>query len=240
VTGMRKDITPGENLYKPLFFFLVRFAPFSLFAAYGLWRVARHPAQDVAERRFERFLFAWIMAGMLMFALGAHFRADLLLPLWPPAAVLAGREMARLGQRIGLRTLAVSSAAVLIALLALVYWHYHPKAWKSSEIQYSVAADRAGAALAASGIPPGLIHHLDTPPLLMTHLGIYRPWIKEQEALRLVSGRAPACLAMSSREKYPVLQDAVGGVLQEVFRMPPVVVVCNTAFVQSSRHDGQQ
>ncbi len=220
VTGMRKDITPGENLYKPFFFFALRFLPFSLFALYGLWRTVRHPAGDAAERRFERFLFVWIAVGLLLFSLGAHFRADLLVPLWPAAALLAGREMARLANWRGRRTFVAVMAVVAIALLGLVYWGYHPKAMKSKEIRYCVEADRAGRELASSDIDPQRVWHLDTPVAVQMHLGVYRPWIKEEEALRLFAGTEPVFLAVSSPEGYPALFGAAASPLQEIFRWP--------------------
>ena len=111
---------PGENLVKPTIYLLLRFLPFSLFFFYGLWRVFRRPAQDVAERRFERFLTCWVLTGLLIFSLAAHHRPDLLLPLWPACALLAGREMARLAGRMGLRRFGVSAGAVVLLLLAVV------------------------------------------------------------------------------------------------------------------------
>jgi 4-amino-4-deoxy-L-arabinose transferase-like glycosyltransferase len=220
VTGMRKDITPGENFYKPALFFIVRFLPFSLLACYGLWRVFRRPAVEASERRFERFLFVWIAVGLLLFSLGAHFRADLLVPLWPAGALLAGREMARLGTRIGLRRMAAATAAVAGLLIWMVYWNYHAKAMKNKEVRYSVATHQAGLVLATSGLDMHLIQHLDTPVTLQLHLGMYRPWIDEVEALRLANNAAPVLLAVSSTEKYPVLFGSSGPALREVFRWP--------------------
>jgi 4-amino-4-deoxy-L-arabinose transferase-like glycosyltransferase len=221
VTGMRKDITPGENFYKPALFFIIRFLPFSLFACYGLWQVFRCPAAEASERRFERFLFIWIAIGLLLFSLGAHFRADLLVPLWPAGALLAGREMARLGTRIGLRRMAAATAAVAALLTWMVYWNYHAKAMSNKEVRYSVASDQAGLALASSGLDLRAIQHLDTPVTLQLHLGIYRPWITESTALRLANSTAPVLLAVSSPEKYPALFGSAGPALQEVFRWPP-------------------
>ena len=52
-TGMGKDGFPGQNLPKPTLYFILRFLPFSLFAAYGLWRVlppsCRRDAQQGAS-----------------------------------------------------------------------------------------------------------------------------------------------------------------------------------------------
>ncbi len=220
VTGMRKDITPGENFYKPTLFFVARFLPFSLFVCYGLWRVVRRPTADASERRFERFLFVWIAVGLLLFSLGAHFRADLLVPLWPAGALLAGREMAHLGQQIGSRRMAAAMAVAVGLLIWMVYWGYHSGAMKNKEVRYSVATDQAGLALATSGLDMQLIQHLDTPVTLQIHLGIYRPWISEDEALRLANRATPVFLAVSSTEKYQALFGSTGPALQEIFRWP--------------------
>lgn len=105
-TGVGKGGFPGRNLPKPTLYFILRFLPFSLFALYGLWRIVRHPAAEADARRFERFLFCWIVGGIILFSIASHHRGDLLLPLWPAAALLAGRELALLAERIGGRPMA--------------------------------------------------------------------------------------------------------------------------------------
>lgn len=219
--GTRKGLTPGENLYKPTLFMTIRFLPFSLFAFYGAWRVLRQPSAEASARRFERFLFCWFAAGLLMFSLGAHFRADLLLPLWPAGALLAGREMAGLGNRIGWRAMSAATAALVIAIVGAVYWTYHVKARKNKEVRYSVVTAEAARALAASGLDVQAIHHLDTPVTLQLGLGTYKELIDQEEALRLARGSEPALLAVETPEDYPQLFGPGGPPLQEVFRWPP-------------------
>lgn len=95
----------GKGLFAdplhPLLYFLSRFAPWSLAAGVGLVRVVRRPAATAEARRFERFLFGWFVAGLLVFTAAPHKRPDLLLPLIPAAALLAGRELAGVLQRFG-------------------------------------------------------------------------------------------------------------------------------------------
>lgn len=86
---------PGAKPFHPLLYFLSRYAPWSLLAGVGFWRVWRRPAARADERRFERFLFCWFAVGLAVFVVAPHKRADLLLPLLPAAALLAGRELAR-------------------------------------------------------------------------------------------------------------------------------------------------
>jgi 4-amino-4-deoxy-L-arabinose transferase-like glycosyltransferase len=247
VTGMRKDITPGENVYKPILFLIVRFLPFSLFACYGLWRVVRHPVVDVAERRFERFLFAWIAAGLLMFSVGAHFRADLLLPLWPAAALLAGREMAHLGQKIGLMRMAAATAMVAVFLVGAIYWNYHTKVVKNKEVRYSVETENAANALIASGLPIRQIRHLDSPATLQLYLGSFTPYLAAADALRLANSETPLLLAVEKGDDYPDLFAPGGPLLQEVFRWPSdfgreatLRIFGNSAFLNKATSNGSR
>ena len=116
--------------------------------------------------------------------------------------------------------MAAATAVAVGFLIWMVYWGYHSGAMKNKEVRYSVATDQAGLALATSGLDMQLIQHLDTPVTLQIHLGIYRPWISENEALRLANRTTPVLLAVSSTEKYPALFGSTGPALQEVFRWP--------------------
>lgn len=229
-TGMRKGSMPGENLPKPTLFFIVRFLPFSLFACYGFWRVWRHPAADAATRRFERFLFCWVAAGLLVFSLAAHFRADLLLPLWPPAALLAGREMARLGERFGPRRLAAATTVLVALLLGAMVWNYLGKAGRfSKEVRYTLQAEAAARALAGSGLDVRQIRHLDTPVSLQLTLGTFNVWIEEAEALQLVRSNTPVLLAVESARDFPGLFGPDSPALRKVFATPGVSIYSNAA-----------
>lgn len=221
-TGLGKGGFPGQNLPKPTLYFILRFLPFSLFAVYALWRVVRRPAADAAERRFERFLFCWIVGGIILFSLASHHRGDLLLPLWPAAALLAGREMAALSERIGVRLSGAVIAGLTFLFLGATWWTYHLKAERQSEeVRYTMGAERAARALAASGLDVRRIRHLDTPVTLQLELGTFNVWIAEEEALRLAGGDAPVLLAVEAPGDFPRLFGAGGPSLREVFRWPP-------------------
>ncbi|MCQ3925477.1 MAG: hypothetical protein DPW12_15145 [Rhodocyclaceae bacterium] len=220
-TGVGKGGFPGRNLPRPTLYFILRFLPFSLFALYALWRIVRHPAAEADARRFERFLFCWIVGGIVLFSLASHHRGDLLLPLWPAAALLAGREMAPLATRIGGRLTAAVLAGLTLFFLAGTWWTYHDKAARDSEeVRYTVAAEQAAHALAASGLDVKRIHHLDTPVTLQLGLDTFRVWIDEAEALRLAKGSEPVLLAVESPEDFPRLFGPGGPALREVFRWP--------------------
>lgn len=220
-TGVGKGGFPGRNLPRPTLYFILRFLPFSLFALYALWRIVRHPAAEADARRFERFLFCWIVGGIVLFSLASHHRGDLLLPLWPAAALLAGGEMARLAGRLGGRLSGAVLAGLTLFFLAGAWWTYHDKAARDSEeVRYTVAVEHAARALAASGLDARRIHHLDTPVTLQLGLGTFRVWISEEEALRLANGSEPVLLVVESAEDFPRLFGPGGPALQEVFRWP--------------------
>lgn len=199
--GVGRERSFGENLPRPTLFFLQRFLPFSLFAFYGIWRVFRRPAGEVAERRFERFLVCWILAGLLIFSLAAHHRADLLLPLWPAAALLAGREMARLAERVGRRRFAGALAVVCGLLLASVYINYHSTFGKREErTEYAADVYRAAQALRDSDLDVRQLLHVDTPVTLQMYLGTNRRHLSAEER-RLLRDEPPAAAFLLAVER---------------------------------------
>ena len=91
---------PGSLFWQPFLYYLGRAAPWSLLAYYGLWRIWRSPDPEAGLRRFERFLFCWFGFGLFVFSMAPHQRADLLWPLMPAGALIAGRELERLTQSL--------------------------------------------------------------------------------------------------------------------------------------------
>jgi 4-amino-4-deoxy-L-arabinose transferase-like glycosyltransferase len=87
---------PGRGLAMTPGYFLVRFAPWSLFALLGATRACKRPSVIESARRLERFATVWLLAGLAVFAVATHQRGDLVAPLLPAAAMLAGCEIARL------------------------------------------------------------------------------------------------------------------------------------------------
>lgn len=90
----------GRGLWETPFYFLTRFAPWSLIAIPPIfftfrrrpWPTASHPE---STRRFLRFLSCWVLGGLCVFALASHQRSDLVLPLVPAAALLAATQLNR-------------------------------------------------------------------------------------------------------------------------------------------------
>lgn len=108
---------------QPAGYLFARFLPWSLIGLAGVIRVFRKPAADPTARRFERFLVCMLLAGLAIFTLASHRRPDLLFPLMPALALLAGRELAAWWRpetrRHALVAPAAAGAAILLLVLAL-------------------------------------------------------------------------------------------------------------------------
>lgn len=112
------------GLGKPSAYLLSRFLPWSVLTSVGLWRVFKRPSPDDTERRFERFLTCWLLAGLALFSVMPHQRADLLLPLLPAAALLAGREGARVMMGVAAWKRVAIAGCVACAGLAAGAYHF--------------------------------------------------------------------------------------------------------------------
>lgn len=204
-TGVGRDSQFGANLLRPTLFFLQRFLPFSLFSAYAVWRVFRHPAADAGERRVERFLTCWILAGLLIFSLAAHHRPDLLLPLWAPAALLAGREMAALAKRIGVRYFALAAVVLVGLLLIAAFDNYHARIQEPDERNlYSENIRAAARSLGDSGLDVRQLLHADTPVTLQMYLGTHRRWLTAEQLDQLRREPAPGGFLIAVEAVDPI------------------------------------
>jgi hypothetical protein len=112
------------NYFNSTAYFLHRFGPWSVVACIGLWRVFRHPATDASERRYERFLTCWLLGGLLVFSLAPHQRGDLVYPIIPPAALLAGREMERWFTKFQLKEIFAAALAVSAVMFSAFAYYY--------------------------------------------------------------------------------------------------------------------
>jgi len=222
-TGSHKDSVPGSKLLYPKMYFISRFSPFSLLALWGIIQAFRSPATCAQERRFERFLVCWILAGIAIFSLAAHHRADLLLPLWPAGALLAGRCIAHLADRFGTRPVAWCAAAVCLLSLGITYWTYFQMPERRARtVHYSESAKAAALAVRQAAIDPGQILHLDTPASFQMYLGTHRTWITPEQVMdAITTADYPILVAVVQPENFPLLfGQGSETVWREVFRWP--------------------
>ena len=176
--------------------FLWSFAPWSPFACVGFWRAWARPASDPDERRAERFLFCWFVAGLLLFSLAPHQQARHLFPIIPAAALLAGRELARRTSIMSPRALLGTCAAVSIAGLSVMAVSYH-LFLDGSERVLRAQAMQAFARLIRDRVGDGFpLTHVDTPFTLQFFLGSTAPLATVEQAARLLSGPDAAFIAV--------------------------------------------
>lgn len=193
-------LKPFSQPFHAWLYFLSRYLPWSLFACVGFWRVWRRPAASDAERRFERFLFCWFWLGLLLFTIAPHKRPDLLLPLVPAAAMLAGRELARLLARVQparvWRASLAGSVAILAAMFAYARWE---GTWNSP-----MTEARAMAAMAAwwnknapADVPLTFADPLMT---LQFHLQRHQFFVQPAEAAKFLQGEEACFVAVQNLE----------------------------------------
>ena len=122
--GAGRSTLPGTQAWKPFLYFLSRFVPWSVLTVWAVWHVWRQPPTDALERAWTRYLISAMVVGLVIFSLAANHRADHLLPLFPAAAALAGRQLHLLAQSWDakkLRAIGITAAAILIVGLVAYY-----------------------------------------------------------------------------------------------------------------------
>ena len=231
--GGEGEAMPGSGLFKPTVAFLTDFMPWSVLGVVALVRVWRHPAADGQERRLERFLTCWFLAGLIVFSLAAHQRARLIFPIIPPAALLAGRELGRLigrERRRRLWPLVAGVVAVLLVGLGVYYFGTRPR---SRTVRETVAMREAAVELGRSELGRSALRHVDSLFSFQFYRGELQRRLSVEEAVRLLEGELRVFLAVRNKD---LLREQGGSdlPLHELFRWPsegePLVrVVSNRA-----------
>lgn len=197
---------PGTLIYQQPFYYLGRSAPWSLLAYYGLWQIWRRPASDPSQRRLERFLFCWFTAGLLLFSLAPHQRADLLWPLLPAGALIAGRELDRLAQHRGwARFNPIFAAAVVLGLAGAAVF-YDVITWKDPRVRQTVALKEMARSIEERVGSEFPITHVDSPMTLQVYLNTLRPPVSAEQAMERLRGAEPAFVAVSDRKVLEALR----------------------------------
>jgi len=181
----------------PSWHFMIRVAPWSLLTVYGLWRIWTRPDSDPTTRRFERFLFCWFVAGVLMLSIAPHQRADLLLPLLPAAALIAGREAMRLTAGWDKRASTVVLTTLVIVIVAahvIAYFAINPR---TAYVRQTVAVRELAEQFESLVGPEFPLTHTDDPLGLQVYLNVFRPTVSLQRAHDLLRGPAAAFVAVN-------------------------------------------
>jgi 4-amino-4-deoxy-L-arabinose transferase-like glycosyltransferase len=184
------------DYFKPSIYFLHRFAPWSVVACIGLWRVFRRPSTDGAERRFERFLTCWLLGGLIIFSLAPHQRGDLVYPIIPPAAMLAGREMGKWFAKLSPKAI-LTAVSAFSAIIFCVFAYYYLVVRTTEPLVIRTEGMRELAkeirSKARKDVP---LLHVDDPYSLQFFLNTMKTVIPPEEAARLLAETNPVYVAV--------------------------------------------
>ena len=185
---------PGQFAYLPALYFLGRFAPWSVLALIGLWRIWKRPAAEEKERVLERFVFCWFVGGLVLLSISPHQRPDLIFPVVPAGALLAGRELRRLLDRRSI-SLAPAGAAMIVIGLGSAVWKYHVTERRDPQVLETRAirdvAEKVG------NVP---LVHIDSPYALQFFLNTKREYVQRHVAAAMLRKKAPVFVATTSLE----------------------------------------
>jgi hypothetical protein len=196
---------PGSLFYQPTLYYLSRGAPWSLLGIYGLWRVWRAPSIEASARRFERFLFYWFVFGLVLFSLASHQRGDLLWPIMPAAALLAGRELERLSRR-ALRMFNITFAAAVVVMMGgFAYYYFGPHARLDIGRQ-SILLKHVADEIQRYGGSQFPLTHVDDPMGLQIYLNTWRPRVTLEHAAELLRGSDPVFVALKDPKKIEAVR----------------------------------
>ena len=199
---------PVEGFYEPPLAFLTMFAPWSVVALGGFWRVWRRPASEATERRFERFLFCWFFVGLALFSIAGHQRSRLIFPLIPAAALLAGRELDRLLAACSTKTLLRAAAGTTVFVLGFLVVYHDLLLLGSHAVQKTVGMKQMAARIRGPLGEQFPLTHLDSPFALQFYINTMRLQVPTERAAELLRGPAAAFLAVE--EDYLDLLEALG------------------------------
>lgn len=194
-----------ERLPAPvIYYFLPRFAPWSLFAMIGIAMVLLRPARDDTERRAEGFLAGYFVLGAIILSLSPHQRWDHMLPLLPAAALLAGREAVRLIPR-GFWRVAVLVYPIFLLLFLGGVWIAFQLGRGEGKILRSIQAQRAAADIRAVVGDDFPIMHVDGTMPLQIFRGTMRPRVPLEQAQEALDSNRAAYVVIHDRRNYATL-----------------------------------
>lgn len=180
--------------------FLGIYAPWSVVALAGFWRIIRSPSSDAVQRRLERFLLLWFVLGLLLFSIAAHQRGRLIYPLVPGAALVAGLQMSRWTARLQPRTLLVATGSLAAVFLAGSFFYTHVLIAKSRRVQETIAMKALAERLERAG--PGKIQltHVRSPLSLQVWMNTRQPDATVTQAAALLAGTNAAFVVTKDAE----------------------------------------
>ena len=207
---------PGRRFMKPPGDFLENFAPWSLATVVGLVRVVRTPAAGDGPRRFERFVWCWFMGGLLVFCLSPHTAARLLYPVIPPAALLAGRELALLTRRLSATALAAACVTATVAGLAGAALYYGHLVRKDPDVRNTIAMQELADEVQRTVGMGWPLTYVDAPIAFQLIFNTMRPPVSFKQAAALLAGDTPAYVVVQDLARLDAAMGDRSGSLTQV------------------------
>lgn len=186
----------GGKFWEPACNVFSYYLPWSLAAIFALWRVLRKPSGEKDARRFERFLFCWFFAGLILFSVAPHQRGRLIFPLLPALALLTGHELARWLANVRSAIVLRTAGGVAIFCLAFLTLYHHvllgqefhflglrtkPARQVNDTLAFRAMADQIRSKVGAE-FP---LTYLDIQFTLEFYLNTYRPEVSVADAAKL-------------------------------------------------------
>ena len=189
-------------LVSPSSAFAGNYAPWVLAVLVAFWRIFKSPADDAVERRLERFLLCWFLIGLAIFTAAAHQRGRLTYPIIPPAALLAGRELARWTRRWSASAVINAVAATGVAVLIAAGLYSHVLLKHSRKAQESITMRRLAQDIQKLG--PGIFPftYVTSPNSLQVWLQTRHLSVDEKSAAALLSGPAAAFVVVQYLDEF--------------------------------------
>jgi len=198
---------PLVDFYKPFLYFLSRFAPWSILACMGFWRIWKRPALSAIERRFERFLFCYFFFGLLIFSLAPHQRPDHLWPLIPAAALIAGRELAYLFHSTQNKRLVMSVLLLLMFAISIIFiYNKYFRSLDKEVIATARVKEFANDIRQKAGDSFPLMY-VDSPYTLQFYLNTMTPRVSAQQAAQALASDYPAFVVVKDLDHLNTLLD---------------------------------
>jgi 4-amino-4-deoxy-L-arabinose transferase-like glycosyltransferase len=241
VVSNGRGLHTGAGFYKPSLYFLSRFAPWSLLACIGFWRVWRRPSSEPMQRRFERFLFCWFFVGLFLFSCSPHQRGDLLWPLIPAAALLGGREFARMIAARPPAVVAWTTTGMTAVILTLWVPYFQRVGRTNVYVLRTRGIEQLADAIREQVGEQFPLTHVDDPFALQFYLGVMRQTVRFERAAQLLKGDAAAFVVVRNVARLESLMGPNPPVLHELARWPAtgeafVSIVSNHPQLEWTKH----
>ncbi|MEP6662098.1 MAG: hypothetical protein ABJC04_00415, partial [Verrucomicrobiota bacterium] len=219
--GKDKEQYSWSGVLNPLVSFLGAFLPWTPATGYALWRIWKHPAPDLTPRRLERFLFCAFFGGLVLFSLSPHQRSRLITPLLPLAALLTGREMARLLRSRSKKTIlriALGCSLLYLGAVAVGDYFISPR---NRYARQTLEVRQIAQTVLNSRDNPFPLTHAGGPFVFQLYLKTFRPYATLEQAAELLKGKPAVFVAVTDPARLRTLLDSNAPAIYELAHCDP-------------------